>query len=171
MARKHEIRREHLVGADQQPPQQDGGDAERWVRDHSERTPRQPQVRRVCLHHDDWRVAEPVAKYTRSLWMQLNRDNTRTTFDQRSRDRARPCPDIDDDVTRVDARPVDKLKRGVVSEPMPAPAGACPAGGHDAPSQPSRAAVSPGPRSRANDLPAQSTRGPKRAPIGSCALR
>jgi hypothetical protein len=100
-------------------------------------------------------VAEPFAKYLRSSWMQLYGNHSRAAFDKRSSDRARSCADIDDKIMRVDACLVDELKCGGVSEPMPAPAGACPTGGHDAPSQSSRVAVSPTQSSPANDLPGQ----------------
>jgi len=135
MARKHEVGTTQLVGGDEQSPQERGGHRERRVRDHPERTPGQPQITRVCLHDDHGRVAKPLAKHLRPSGMQLDGNDARAAFDQRRSDRARSGADIDDKITRADARVVDELNRGVVSEPMPSPAGARPAGGHDAPSQ------------------------------------
>jgi hypothetical protein len=85
-----------------------------------ERTPRQPEVRRVGLD-DHCEPAEPLPEDLRTPRVQLDGDDTRAGVDQRRGERARARADIDDQITAADSAVGDESFSPARVELMPSP--------------------------------------------------
>lgn len=103
------------------------GDAERRVGDDVEVAPRQSEVRRVRLNHDDG-GAELGTELRGSAGMELDGDDPRAALHEWPRERAEAGADVEDEIAGPEPGVSDELLRPAGIELMPSPG--CPWRGH-----------------------------------------
>ena len=121
MPRDDEIRGLQPAASAEQPAQNRGGDAERRIRHHPERSAREPEIGRVDLHDGHRRSGEAITQELRPPRMELERDDAGPGRDQWDGERAGSRADVEHKVPGPDAGGRHEAPGRAVSELMPTP--------------------------------------------------
>ena len=121
MPRHNEIGTNQAAPRGDEPSQDGGGDGKWGVCDHPERSLGQAQI--ACVGHDDCDRAtgEGSSQGGCPLFVELNRNDSGPTFEERPGQRSIAGADIDDQITRADSGIGNDFCSPAATEVMPSP--------------------------------------------------
>ena len=120
-ARRKDIRSDQTTTGADQALDEGRGDAERRVRHHFEGTAREREIGRVGANGRHVALIELIPRVRGALWMQINRNNVRSSRGERASYRASSRTDVENKVTGNDASVCDDAARPTTIELMPPP--------------------------------------------------
>jgi len=121
MPRCEEVRSDQAITGADQALDERRGDPERRVRHHFEGTARETEIGRVGANDRHVTLIELIPQVRGALWMQLNRNNTRTGRDKRAGYRSSSRSDVENKVIGNDASVFDDAAHPSTIELMPPP--------------------------------------------------